>query len=102
MVPMALAAALRRSERRAIARLQEAGANTAERAILLERSRPLAGFTHARLERAGVLRSAGNDRYYLDEGGYAAYRQRRRRRAMVAFMLLAIGVALLYYGGTFS
>lgn len=102
LVPMTLAAAVRRSERRVIARLRDAAANTAERAILLDRDRPLADFTRRRLERTGVLRAAGHDRYYLDEGGYAAYRNRRRTRARVVFVLLMIGVALLYFGGAFS
>jgi hypothetical protein len=101
-VPLAFVAALRRSERRVIARLLDAGANTAERAILLDTQRPLSGFTRQRLERAEVLRPAGNDRYYLNVGGYEAFRARRRKRAMVMAALLLIGVAILYFRGDFS
>jgi hypothetical protein len=101
-VPMALAAAVRRSERRAITRLRDAGANTAERAIILESGRPLAGFAHQRLERAGVAQPAGNDRYYLNEAAYDAYRGRRRKRAMVIVALLMMGIAILYFRGAFS
>ena len=101
-VPLALVAALRRSERRAIARLLDAGANTAERAILLDSQRPLSGFTRQRLERAGVLQPAGNDRYYLNVGAYEVFRARRRKRAMFMAALLLIGIAILYFRGDFS
>jgi len=101
-VPLALAAAVRRSERRTIARLHEAGANTAERAILLDTRRPLSGFTHRRLERAGVLQPAGNDRYYLSDAAYETFSTRRRTRAMVVLTLLLIGIAILYFRGDFS
>jgi hypothetical protein len=101
-VPLVLAAAIRRSERRAITRLEEAGANTAERAILLETRGPLSSFTHHRLERAGVLKAAGNDRYYLNGAAYEAFRTRRRTRALVVVTLLLIGIAMLYFRGEFS
>jgi hypothetical protein len=101
-VPLALVAALRRSERRVIARLLDAGANTAGRAILLDSQRPLSGFTRQRLERAGVLHPAGNDRYYLDAGAYEVFRARRRTRAMVMAALLLIGIAILYFRGDSS
>jgi hypothetical protein len=102
LLPMTLAAAVRRSERRTIARLREAGANTAERGIVLERRRPLSRFVQHRLERSGVLLAAGNDRYYLNEAAYDAYRGRRQKRAMVIIALLLIGLAILYFRGDVS
>jgi hypothetical protein len=58
--------------------------------------RPLSGFAHDRLERAGVLEPAGHDRYYLNEARYKVYRGRRRTRATVVLALLVIGIFILY------
>jgi hypothetical protein len=99
LVPMALGLMVRRSERRTIARLQEAGATLAERAILLDSRPPLSRFTHGRLARAGVLQSAGNDRYYLNDAAYEAFRARRRMRAAFIVTLLLLGIAVLYFRG---
>ena len=102
VIRMTLAGAVRRSERRAIARLREAGADTAERAIVLETRRPLSGCAHHRLVRSGGLQPAGNDRYYWHEAAYDAYRSRRRTRALVLMALLLIGIAILYFRGDVS
>jgi len=101
-LPMLLAAYLRRAERRMIGRLQEAGADRAERAILLDTGGPIERFVHGRLERAGALHSAGNDRYYLYPAGYERFRGRRRVRALIALAVLASVVAGLYWGGMLS
>ena len=64
-----VAARMRRVERRTIARLTDAGANTAERAILLERGGRLHEFVYrASDERRGAASGPGNDRYYLNAG----------------------------------
>jgi hypothetical protein len=101
-VPMALGLMVRRSERRTIAQLQEAGATLAERAILLDSRQALSRFTRDRLARAGVLQSAGNDRYYLNDTAYEAFRARRRTRAAFIITLLFIGIAVLYFRGVFG
>ena len=101
-VPMALAGRMRRIERRTIARLSDAGANTAERAILLEGDGKLRQFVHARLERAGALIGAGNDRYYLSRPAYDTFRGRRRLRAAVVVLAVAIVGVTMYFRGEFS
>src|SRR5262245_57290884 len=92
IVPIALAAAVRRHERRTIQRLTDAGANTAERGILLEEGR-LARLVQGRLERAGALQAVGNDRYYLLMDAYERYRGRRRLRAWIIVPILLLAVA---------
>ena len=100
-IPMVLAARLRRIERRAIHRLKEGGANTTERAILLEDSGALSNFVYRRLSKAGAIVSAGNDRYYLNERAYEAFRGGRRRRAMIVVTVLLIIIAAMYLRGDF-
>jgi hypothetical protein len=101
IAPIALAAIVRRLERRTIQRLTDAGADTAERGILLEDGR-LARLIRGRLERAGALRAAGNDRYYLLMDAYERYRGRRRLRAWVIVALLLLAVATVYFSGGFA
>ena len=101
-LPMLLAARVRQVERRTIGRLQEAGADRAERAILLDTGGPIERFVHGRLERAGALHPAGNDRYYLYPAGYERFRGRRRVRALMVLALLAAVMAGLYWGGLLS
>jgi hypothetical protein len=98
-VPAVLAARLRRIERRTIARLKDAGANLAERGILLEEGGPLTQFVYRRLAAAGVLIPAGNDRYYLDEAAYDAFRGRRRRRALIVLGVLLVVLLMLFMRG---
>lgn len=97
-LPMLLAARMRRIERRTIGRLTDAGANVAERAILLEPGGPLSRFVHHRLAGTGALVLTGDARYYLDEQAYEVFRKRRRRRALVviaAAMLIGVGLLLM-------
>lgn len=93
---------LRRQERRTIVRLTDAGANTRERAVTLERTGRLGRFVHRRLEHAQVLVAAGNDRYYLNAPAYTGFRRRRRRRAMLVLAILLIGIAVVYLRGEIS
>lgn len=101
-VPLVLGLLIRRNERRMIARLREAGATLGERAIWLDGRAPLSRFSRGRLARAGVLQPAGNDRYYLNDAAYEAFRARRRTRAAVIVTLLSIGIAVLYFRGVFG
>ena len=91
-----VAVALRRAERRLVARLRAAGATSAERAIALEPLRAVSAFRLRRMARRGAVRRAAAGHYYLDEPGYAAYRQARRRRAM-AVIGAALAAALAVY-----
>ena len=101
-IPLAVAAKIRQVEHRAITRLRDAGANTAERAILMERAGPVEGFVHRRLERAGVLQAAANDRYYVNETAYRAFQARGRRRAVAVMVSLIGAFAVMYFGGYLS
>lgn len=101
-IPMVIGARLRRIERRTIARAMDAGATVSERAILLEQAGKLGDFVRGRLERAGVLIPVGNDRYYFDAAAYAAFRARRRQRALLVSSLLAIAITILYLRGDIS
>lgn len=85
-----------------MARLRDAGANTAERAIVMDRQGLLTGFVHRRLERAGVLQPAPNDRYYLNETANHAFQAGRRRRAIGVLSFLVAALAVMYFGGYFS
>ena len=102
LLPMAFAARIRRIERRTIARLRDAGANLGERAILLEEGGPVTQFVYRRLATAGVLISAKNDRYYLDEAAYDAFRGRRRQRALVLIGALLVILLVMFLRGVFS
>lgn len=95
-IPLAIAARVRQVERRTTARLIDAGANRLDRAILLERDGPLTRFVHDRLERAGVLKPAANDRYYWDEIAYRELIRGRRRRAMIVVAILAVLSVMIY------
>jgi hypothetical protein len=91
---LAAGVAVRRTERRVVARFADAGANTPPRAIHPEDGGPLLNFVHARLERAGVLKRAVDDRYYFEAAAYLTYRRHRRRRAL-ALIATALGAAVL-------
>ena len=101
-VPLALAARIRRIERRTLARLRDAGADTAEWAILLARGGRLDAWVQRRLGRAGALVGVENDRYYLNPAAYDGFCRRRRQRALaVAGVVAGIGV-WLYFKGALS
>jgi hypothetical protein len=93
---------VRRVERLTIQRFRDAGANTAERAILLEAGMWFGPVVYRRLERAGVLRRAANDRYYLEQPAYEAFRRRRRIRGLVVLTILLTGIAIVYLLGGFA
>jgi hypothetical protein len=101
-VPILVAARIRGIERRTIARLRDAGADTEERAILLEPGGRLARWVYRRLEKAQALRPGGSDRYYLHRPGYDAFRQRRRRRALLVLSAALIAMVILVLTGVLS
>jgi hypothetical protein len=96
---MVIAARMRRSERRMIRALTDAGATTPARAVPVDTAGPIERFTSGRLERAGVLVPGGKDRYYFNHSAYGAFRRRRRRRALVTIIMLLIGLGVLYLRG---
>lgn len=101
VLPMVFGAAMRRVERRTMARVADAAATTPERAVMLEQAGRLAGVVHSRLQRNGVLIEAGNGRYYFSPVAYEAFRGRRRKRALVIISIAVIALAgVLYWGNS--
>ena len=99
LLPLLVAARMRRVEGGMLARLHDAGATSGERGILMPQDGFFNRLVFNRLRRAGVLQHAGNDRYYVDDAAYGRFRTGRRRRAMATVAMLLIGIALLYLRG---
>ena len=78
------------TRRRLVRRFQSAQATRAEVAIRIADRNPLARWWLGRLHRAGVLKTAAADMYWLDPEAWRRYRAARRRRALIVF-----GTALL-------
>ena len=93
---------MRQIERRTIKRLKDAGAQTGTAAIPLEEHGIVADFVHRRLQQAGALHTIANDRYYLNQARYDAFRRRRRKRAALVILLLLAGMTALYVRGDIS
>jgi len=79
-----------RSERQLAAMLREAGALSPDRAIPVHPQRRIVRGSLRRLVRSGAVREVGTDSYWLDEDGYADFRDRRRKR-----IWLILGTALI-------
>ena len=54
------------------------------------------GLVFHKLEREGSIKPAGNDRYYLDEVAEAAATAKRRKVALIALVVLLIGLAIVF------
>jgi hypothetical protein len=100
-VPMAVAARMRRVERRTVAHLRAAGALHAPGATQLQTQGAVGRFVIGRLERSSVLHAVGNGRYYLSEAAYRRFRAARRRRALAIVSVLLLSGAWLFFKGTF-
>jgi hypothetical protein len=96
VVPMLLAVAILRTDRRLIGRLREGGATSPERAVGLGDLNPLGDWRLRRLASEGAVHTSGDGRYSFDEAGYAAYRSRRRRRAFVVLAVLLLAILAFY------
>lgn len=87
-----VAAVLLARERRMVSRLRTAGAVTPEQARTLDELGITKGVILRRLRERAVIRTAGPDRYYLDEPSWEAVRRSRRRAihvlGVVALVLL--------------
>lgn len=91
----AAAAVIIAKEREIVEAFRDVGAVSPETALPLEQVGVDERIGFRRLRQHEVVREAGPDRYYLDEGVWTAVRNTRRR---VVFVLLAVG-ALLAAGG---
>jgi len=98
VLPIVVVAKIRREERRLVEWFRARGALDAERAVTLTGTDRIAGWVHRRLQNAGAIRAAGA-RYYFDESSYAAFRARRRQRAMIVLACLLVGIAIGVFAG---
>jgi hypothetical protein len=96
LLPLVLAAKIRREERRLVDWYRARGGLDSDRAVSVHPEGAVADWVHQRLIRAGAIRFAG-ERYYLDEDAYAAFRRRRRQRAWIVLGLLLIALAVAFY-----
>ena len=90
------AAAIVGADRRIVTELRATRATAHDRAVEL-RSSPMRRLRLRRLGSVGAVHSAGGNRYYLDELGWARYRRVRRRRVAVVGIILLI-IAVLFVG----
>lgn len=94
----AVAAMMHNAERRIVTTLRTQNALSADRAVPLALKRPMDRATLHRLLRTASVRQAG-ERYWLDEGGYEAMREKRRVQAVFAMIVLVvILIALIAFG----
>jgi hypothetical protein len=83
-------------ERQVVDAFMRAGATSATTAVQPDDlSVDLGGVGGRRLVRGGVLREAGDGRYYLDVLGWEALRRHRRRVLFVILLLIALGALVL-------
>jgi hypothetical protein len=88
-------------DKKIVRQLRAAGALDASRAVAY---RPPGPFGPMRLRRLVGVRAVGvvNQRYYLDENGYAAWRRSRRKRALIVLGGLLSGLAIATLRGDVS
>jgi hypothetical protein len=101
IVPIVIAANVRREERRLVDWFRARGAFDQERAVTVNAGGAIGGFVRRRLEGAGVIRAAGNG-FYFDEDSYAGFRTRRRKRAFVVATLVVITVGIGFLTGVIT
>lgn len=101
IVPIALAAKMRREERRLVDWYRARGAFDEQTAVTQQTRGAVAGFVHRRLEGAGAIRGTAS-RYYFDETRYAGFRTRRRRRAFVVITLLVVAIGIGFLTGVIT
>ena len=87
-LPMIIALAIQRAERRIRQDLLDAGAVSASGAVPLSYDRLLRRKRLRRLIDAGAVREVEPGRYYLDEVEWTRYRHDRRRRGLVAVSIV--------------
>ena len=94
-IPAIIAAAILRTDRRIVASLRTAHAFTPATAVGMRLRNGLARWRLARLANAGAIGKSASGDFFLDTVGWAAYRQRRRRRVVLAMAtILPLAIAL--------
>src|SRR5688572_2135907 len=102
LVPLVLAAKIRREERTLADWLRGRGALDRSSAVTITSGSRVSVWVRQRLLRAGAVGEADNARYYLSEAGYTRFRARRRRRALIVVTVVTIGLGIAFYLGVIS
>ena len=102
ILPLFLAAKIRREERRLVDWLRGRGALDRSNAVTITGTGRVAIWVRQRLVRAGAVGEGDNGRYYLSEAGYTRYRARRRRRALIVVTVMIVGLGIAFYVGVIS
>lgn len=93
------AAGAMRAEKRIIEILRVAEATSAGKATPLHPKRLVQRGALRRLVSGGAVMDAGGEKYWLSETGYAAYQEDRRRRSMIA-LIVVLGLTAMFVAGT--
>ena len=90
LLPLFMAVAMIRAERRIHRQLVDAGALTPESAVPLSLSRSMDSRRLQHLIRRGAVRVAANGHYYLDVEGWSKHLSNRKRRVLIAVSVIAV------------
>jgi hypothetical protein len=90
---MLFVALILRTDRRIVRELRQAQALSIASAIPLHTPPIFGSWRIRRLSGAGAICLVQPERFYLDENGYAAFRKRRRQRAL---LLLCVFLPLIF------
>lgn len=92
-----VAAVILGRERRMVATFEARGATSREKALTLDQLKISRGVILRRLRERAVVREAAHDHFYLDRESWDAVRRGRRRAIhVVAVIVLALLLALLF------
>lgn len=99
LLPLFVAVAMRRAERRIHRRLRDSGAFDPQSAVPLSLSRSIERRRLEGLISHGAVRLTGNDRYFLDSEGWNRHQRDRRLRVFfaVSVVLALLGAAAAAY-----
>lgn len=92
-----IAAAAMAANHRLIRRLREAGAVSPDTAAELAPRSPVEKRRLKDLERRGVIRRAGADRFYLDETELAEWNADRQRRVWLVLLIAMVILAVVAF-----
>jgi hypothetical protein len=97
-LPAIAAALIVSTDRHIVRELRVSEATAASKATTL-RPRPLRSIRLRRLTNVGAIHRESDGRYWLDERGWAHFRQIRRLRALTAVGVLLAAYGIAYWSG---